>query len=438
VRDELGSLPSLRQRLRQLGETRLAPASTAVQTPPPSQVGAAVATALERLAARLEAEVVAVRGGPVHLVARHSYPLEHRHGDHALLESLRLRPETLSLLSRQSPVSELTAEDALFFDVETTGLAGGTGTLVFLVGIGRFRDGLLEVVQLFLPGPSDELALLAAVRAELESRPAYLVTYNGRCFDAPLVQTRFLLHHQRLPLETWPHVDLLYPARSLYRARLPDCCLSTVESLVLQVRRSQEDVPGELIPGIYFDYLRTGSVEPLARVFYHNLHDILSLAVLSGVVSAAIEGAPGGHPLDCLGAGRMLEAAGRASEAGEAYRRAAAGVRGYHREEALWRLGLLHKRYGRHAEAEQVWRGLVSGGAELQALPHIELAKHLEHRRRDCREAADVVRLALALPAARHPALRAELQHRLSRLERKLAASAAAEARAGGDYAAGT
>jgi hypothetical protein len=214
--------------------------------------------------------------------------------------------------------SDLGARDGLYFDVETTGLAGGTGTLVFLVGVGRFLDDSFEVRQFFLPGPADEPTMLDLLGEELQARPCFLVSYNGRCFDAPLLQTRFMLQRRRLPLDRWPHLDLLYASRSLYRVRLPNCSLSTVESLALDVTRSGADVPGALIPEMYFDYLRSGAYEPLARVFYHNLHDILSLATLGGTVAAALEGRPGGHPLDGLGVGRMLEAAGEAGRAREA------------------------------------------------------------------------------------------------------------------------
>ncbi|MGQ9552549.1 MAG: ribonuclease H-like domain-containing protein [Anaerolineae bacterium] len=412
MKDDLAQLYSLRQRLRHLGEPRVAPSTPYVQACQPS---------LARLQALVGGELLGNRpGDEACLIKRYTFALDHRHGGHILAEALEAAPDTLSLLARDPDLGRTSLAEAAFLDIETTGLAGGTGTLVFLVGIGKFTADSFEITQLFLPGPDEEHSFLQALKEELLQRP-FLVSYNGKCFDAPMIQTRFLLKRQRLSLNAWPHLDLLYATRRLYRARVSDCSLSTVESQVLRVQRSQEDIPGALIPGIYFDYLQSGKVEPLTRVFYHNLVDILSLATLSGAITGTIEGRHITHPWDELGAGRILESAGRLEEAVAAYRRAADGNRGRHRYWALERLGFVLKRAGKYGQAEEVWRLLIDAKADASGSAHIELAKCLEHHKRDYAGAVEVVRAALELPATQESSLREALKYRLARLEGKLA-----------------
>lgn len=411
--DDQVALHKLRDRLRSVGSVRLAPPPAYVQNRAEGDAG------LADLAHDLGAAVQSRPEGR-YLTVTSEFAADHRHGRSALAEALGAEPETVGLLAREPRPGGLTLAQAVFLDIETTGLVGGTGTSVFLVGLGRFREGRLAVTQHFLPGPADEAAFVAGLIEALGDR-SLLVTYNGKRFDAPMLQTRFTLQRRRVPLHTWPHLDLLYPARSLYRPRVPDCCLGTVEEHVLGVRRTEEDIPGYLIPSIYFDYLRTGAAAPLKGVFYHNLMDILSLAALAGAVTAAVEGRRVGHPLDHLGAGRIWEAAGDRAVAGAAYRRAADGATGPHRRLALWRLAWLLKRQGESAAAGEIWRALVDAGADHDGAAHVELAKYLEHKARDHAAAAEVVRRAMALPAAQATGMMEPLAHRLARLEAKLA-----------------
>ena len=378
---------------------------------------------LKRLLRCVDGEILDQGQGEAFLVVRNRFPLQHAHGQQPLGETLEARPESLALLGRDERLAAVDLGQGLFFDVETTGLAGGTGTLAFLVGVGRYADGEFEVLQFFLAGPEHEAAFLQALSQALNPQP-FLVSYNGRCFDAPLLDTRFILQRRRLNMSAWPHLDLLYPARRLYRSRTGDCSLKSIEAQVLGVRRSEEDVPGALIPGIYFDYLRGGPVEQLRSVFYHNLLDILSLATLAGTMASTIERRRAPDPRDYIGAGAMLEAAGRAEEAREAYERALA--EGTHEAyyTATVRLGYLLKRQGDYARAKQLWRALVEAGVDPHAIAHVELAKHLEHRERDHEAAADVVRQALRLPGVRSALERRALELRLARLEDKCARAA--------------
>ena len=145
-------------------------------------------------------------------------------------------------------------------DVETTGLVGGTGTYVFLVGLGTFEDSAFHLRQFFLAGLGGERAMLAAV-AEVLAGCRALVSFNGRWFDLPLLETRLTL--SRLPAlhQGLPHLDLLYPARRLYRRRLPSCRLVSLEEALLGLER-EDDIPGCAIPALYFDYVRRGEAGP--------------------------------------------------------------------------------------------------------------------------------------------------------------------------------
>jgi len=404
----------LRQHLRSLNLRRVAPKTKTVQSR---------CVDLEKVQECL--------GGELHgegeidrcLVMRRTFSLSHNHGCCQLGDILLARSDTLALLAGDKRLSAMSPGQALFVDAETTGL-GGAGALVFLWGMGRFCGDSFEVVQVFLPGPASEAAFLHAVEAAIP-QDSFLVSYNGRRFDVPVLESRFVLQRRRLPLSRWPHLDLLYASRKLYRARVADCRLATIEGEVLDLERSSEDVPGALVPAIYFNYLRLGKIEPLSAVLYHNLVDILSLATLSAVVASTIEGRANCHPLDLLGAARLLEKEGRLDEAVGAYRQAVSSVDGTYRREAMLRLGFALKRSRRYEEAAEVWCVLVESGIDRSAVAHVELAKHLEHRRGDYAAAAEVTDAALRLPSARSsPVLRASLEHRLGRLKRRLARAA--------------
>ncbi len=401
------SVDRLRRTLRSLGLPRVAPRPEAVQILPAD---------LDQLAALAGGDVVADARQAGFLAIKHTYALDYVHGRWPLSIALAPSPETLSLLARDDRLTEMEPASAVYLDTETTGLGTATGTLVFLVGMGRFVRDRFEVTQYFLPGPAGEQAFLAGVREGLGEQ-TFLVSYNGKCFDAPLLQARYTMQRRRVPLTRWPHLDLLHAARGLYRSRVPDCRLGTIERLVLGVTREDDDVPGALIPGIYFDYLRTGAVAELSRVFYHNLLDVLSLAGLGGTAAAALEGRPeASHPSDHGGAARILELSGKQDEAEEAYRRALATVSGARRVELMRRLAFLYRRRGEYGRAAELWRVLVAMGTDYDAVAHTELAKHLEHRVRDFDAALAVVEEALCLSKRCSPAIREALVHRRERL----------------------
>lgn len=166
----------------------------------------------------------------------------------------------------------------LFFDTETTGLAGGTGTRAFMIGAARWLDTTVEVRQLLITTLAGEAAMLETFAGWLDP-DTLLASYNGKCYDAPLLRTRYRLARMRDPTAGLDHIDLLYPARRRYRGVYENCRLATIERRVLRIVR-EDDLPGSEAPAAWLDYLRGGSANNLRRVAAHNYQDVVTLARL--------------------------------------------------------------------------------------------------------------------------------------------------------------
>jgi uncharacterized protein YprB with RNaseH-like and TPR domain len=354
------------------------------------------------------------------LVVRRRFPLGHHHGRQPLAPARELGADSFRLLAQAGALAPPGCR-LLFLDAETTGLAGGTGTYAFLVGVGFFEDDAFEVRQYFMRDLDEEPALLAALDGVFRQFDG-LVTYNGAGFDLPLLETRFVLARRRFPGGVF-HLDMLGPARRLWSGRLVDCRLATVEEQVLSFVR-HDDLPGALIPSVYFDYLRRKHPAPLVRVFAHNRHDVLSLAALAGWVGAALARAPASdlHPGELVGLGRVWE--GSDLERGVACYRMAIdlGLPSPWRERVLLRLGAIEKRRTRWEDAQVLWEAAIAAPA-FDPRPWEEIAKLHEHRRRDPAAARAVVEEALARARRAEAAagVLAALEYRLRRLNRRLA-----------------
>lgn len=325
-----------------------------------------------------------------------------------------------------------------FLDLETTGLAGGAGTQAFLVGCATVDENGIAVRQLLLPGFEHERALLSEVAAWALTRGA-IVTFNGKSFDLPLIETRFLFHRLPFPMDGVPHVDMLHPARRLWRARGAvagsvdaSCSLATLERLLAGVHRVG-DVPGFEIPSRYFQFVRDGNARPLEAVLEHNRLDLVSLALVMARALTLIDRGPdsAADPYECLGLARVYDRAGRPDEAEAAYLRAIERLERVGRDadtcgDALRRLAWCRRRAGRLREAAEAWQRL----AELPRCPAAfrqeareALAIHHEHRSRDLEAAqAHVQQLLVDELSVRR---RQAAEHRLRRLERKREAGAA-------------
>jgi hypothetical protein len=364
----------------------------------------------------VDGELVETGQGSVVVVSR-GYPLTHRHGGEVLGD---LQAAPLPLLARAARVDgELgAAEGLLFLDTETTGLAGGTGTYAFLVGVAYLEATRLVVQQYFMRDFDDEPALLTALEPLL-TRARAVVTFNGAGFDLPLLETRFVLARRRWPVSL-PHLDLLRPARRVWTGWLADCRLSTLESGVLGLSR-EDDVPGAMIPLLYFDYLRSRRAAPLRRVFEHNRSDVLSLVALVSWFGRALAGEGPVRPEELAGLGRLWEPVDL--ERGLACYRAALEA-GLPESVARWarlRLAWWEKRAARWEAARTLWEA-ARGHQVFDPRPWEELAKYHEHRARDLATAREVVTDALGLARAAGAGARVldAFVYRLDRLNRRL------------------
>jgi len=366
----------------------------------------------------LGGRLVETEAGPI-LTVRREFPLDHRHGRVALDRAFAVSADALRVLSRDG--EPLDTRRLLFLDTETTGLAGGTGTYAFLVGAGFVEDDRFVVVQHFMRDLDEEAALLAAVAPLLE-RASAIVTFNGSGFDVPLLETRFVLGRRRWPA-TLVHLDLMHPARRMWAARFVDCRLGTLELEVLGHRRTG-DVPGSLIPSLYFEFLRRRHAAPLARVFTHNCDDVLSLTALWGWLGHAL--ARGEHgvddALDLAGIGRLWERCDP-ERAVACYRGAlAVGLPAPVSQVVRLRLAAWDKRQARWESACTLWQE-AAAATSFDPRPWEELAKYHEHRARNATAARALVVRALDLAQAAGAATHVldAFAHRLTRLDRRLA-----------------
>jgi uncharacterized protein len=326
------------------------------------------------------------------------YPRHRRHGSAELSELAELPCDLLETLSHGA-VRDVPPQDWAFLDTETTGLAGGTGTAAFLVGVGRITPEGFRVRQFFMRDYGEEASQLDALSRHLEPFRV-LITYNGRAFDQPLLETRYRLNRARSPFSRFEHLDLLHGARRLWKLRFESCRLIELEQQILGFER-QGDVPGALIPYIYFDYVRTGEMARLLPVFHHNAIDILTLACLTGIVPYAFKdpaSAPLRHGSEMAGIARWLRDAGEIEQARTLFRRAVdAGLPDDILFRTLWDIAALERKLGCDEAALGVWNDLASSRNPFRARAMEELAKHCEHRAKNFTLALEWTRRALAL-----------------------------------------
>lgn len=332
----------------------------------------------------VDGHFVSTRQGET-FVSEQIFPSDYRHGLTPLRISVPLL--TVAQWARDARLADLPLESFAFLDVETTGLAGGTGTYAFLVGVGRFEGENFHLVQYFMRDPSEESAMLEGLMDFLAPNAA-LVTFNGKAFDAPLLVTRYLLHDLPVPFKNFAHLDLLPLARRLWRDRLPSRALKYLEENVLVAPRSIDEVPGYEIPYLYFDYLRTGDATPLKGVFYHNAMDIVALAALMNHMASVLHAPFDGrvqHGLDFIALAKLFEDLNRREEAARLYERGLeVGVSEMDFSVAVQRLSALQRRRGDLESAVSLWQKAAAQG---HIYAHVELAKYYEHHQRDYAEA---------------------------------------------------
>lgn len=408
-------MTSLLDKLKSLG----VPIEPVVLPAPPT-----AACAIEQLVpGRLEQTAC----GPTYLIEQH-YPLTHQRG----CASLRLTAplQTIAAWLGQPDLCALPLESFCFVDAETTGLARGTGTYAFLIGLGRYHGETFQLLQFFMRDPAEEPALLSALQEALASCRV-LVTFNGKTFDLPILNARWVTNGLPFSLADRIHLDLLSLARRLWRSSLPSRALHCLEEQILRQPRAKEDVPGWLIPQLYFDYLRDGDARPMLQVLEHNTIDILSMAALLSYIAELLAdplGRPGVSGLDQIEMGRLFADLGHGDLAAQLYKRALDGVLPHDaRNRALEQWSWLEKRRDNLAAAIRLWQEAAVNG---QIYAFIELAKVYEHRERDYAYALRWAQAAFdRINAPGYPAYERlrwadDLSRRLERLRQKLAGQA--------------
>jgi uncharacterized protein YprB with RNaseH-like and TPR domain len=425
----------LSSRLRSI--VRSTPHRELTYEPDTGRVEAAVD--LDRVAEVLGGRAIVTSFGRCIAIDRR-YESERWHGDVQIGSCDLDDTAALRLLDPALAVDGTADPRTVFIDLETTGLSGGAGTVAFLVGCGYFDMGAFQVRQFLLTSYASERALLSAL-TEFFGGTGLLVTYNGKTFDVPVMETRWSFH--RLPMPDFsqgvPHFDMLHPARRLWSCRFGagdgaaagGCRLTTLERDVLGFKRIG-DVSGYEIPGRFFHFLRTGDARPLEPVLEHNRLDLVSLAAVTGHALRLARAGDGAcrDEAEALALGRVLERAQVFDRAEACYRRAADAMSVEVRGEALYRLGLRLRRVRRYADAAVLWRDIIAltdvpahrrpaGMRQLRQFAVEALAIHHEHREQDL----DVAReLALFALNEEGPPQRADgLRHRVARLDRKIA-----------------
>lgn len=338
------------------------------------------------------------------------------HGNVSLSRFRGVDPAAVPVLSGDPTLEGFDLHRAAFLDTETTGLAGGTGTAAFLVGVGFVQDDRFVVRQYVMRDYEEEAALLASLSEDLRGF-RHLVTFNGRTFDVPLLESRYRLCRARFPLARAFHLDLLAPARRLWKERLVSCRLQSLETALLAFPR-HEDVPGDEIPRIYFDYVRWRDGRALKRVLEHNRLDVVSLAALALLASEWVQEDRAEDARDVFSLGRVFERAALYERSEAMYRRVLDGVTGPLRVATLVRLAARAKRSGDHDSAADLW-----GEAAAAGNPRAwrELAVHHEHRTRDLHAALVAAEKGIgAMHGEPQPRLKADLLRRRARLQRRV------------------
>ena len=352
-----------------------------------------------------------------------SYPPEYVHGVVQL--DLSLQPNIIAAWAGNPAIASQDRSAFAFLDTETSGLAGGTGTYAFMVGAGRYTSQGFQLVQFFMRDPLEEPAMLLALEQYL-APCSTLVTFNGKSFDVPLLNTRYILQGWKSPFTELAHIDLLHLSRRLWRDRLPSRTLSNLEVHILGAHRSEEEVPGWMIPQMYFEYLRDGDARPLRRIFYHNAMDVVSMAALLNHTTFLLED-PANFPaiqaFELAAAARLYTELGQIASAIPLFQNCLKSDPPPDLFlDTTERLALIFKRQGDYTSAIPIWESAAQSGG---VFAFVELAKYYEHQTQDYAQAIRWTQSALEFlllptcPIALLNQWQGEFEHRLERLTHK-------------------
>ncbi len=351
--------------------------------------------------------------------------------EEAFKEAFEYKGETVARLAKDPDLLGFDIRKTVFLDTETTGLAGGTGTYAFLVGLGFFKNGIFKVKQYFMRDFHEEKALLFSLQKDL-NKFDFIASYNGKRYDMPLLNTRYIVNRFDFRFENLLHLDLLYPTRRVWKRRLGNCSLSNIESCILNVYR-KSDVPGEMVPQIYFDFIRLGETRMLKKVFDHNVYDIVSMVALLKALCICFDNPEIEKildPVDLYSLGRFHLISGETEKSIRFFNLASQGSL---QDELKLEMGelcsLAHKKLGDWDNARATWLGLIKEDPQ-NFFSYEELAKYYEHKARDYSKALEIVSKAIKRidfrseldPDSKMKSVRDGFCYRKRRLERKLKA----------------
>jgi uncharacterized protein YprB with RNaseH-like and TPR domain len=326
-----------------------------------------------------------------------SFPLPLSWGAKTIKRCLPISP--LLWLDKQRQTQDASIDKIIYFDLETTGLAGGTGTYPFLTGLGYFTPDTFEIQQVFLVDYDQESAYLNYLH-KIFTAFDVIVSFNGKSFDLPLLNTRLKLQKITEELRFKAHIDLLHPSRSLWNRVYENVKLKTIEANYIGFERI-DDIPGAEIPAVYFDYLSEGNVENLAKVFEHNIYDIVSLACLSENITQFIipdDSLKDNRPEEIFGVGKMYylrkEYLSAITFFEAALKRADSSIL----KIDLYRyLSFTYKKMGNYLKALQCWEKLAELSPVYRQEALIEMAKYYEHHEKDYNKALQMIDNCMAL-----------------------------------------
>jgi uncharacterized protein YprB with RNaseH-like and TPR domain len=351
-----------------------------------------------------------------HYETERLYERHRRHGSVGIVVLEALAADLLDPIS-SGQIRGIAPDKWCFLDTETTGLMGGSGTYAFLIGVGRITREGFRVRQFFMRDFGEEPSVLSALAEHLKQFEV-MITYNGRTYDQPLLETRFRMTRQRPPFASLEHLDLLHGARRLWNLRFDSCRLVELENQILGVER-QGDLPGELIPYVYFEYVRTQEIFRLMPVFHHNAIDILTLACLTAIVPRAFhspQAAELAHGAELIGLARWWRQAEQHENALALFRQAVEkNLSDDLLFRTLWDIAALEKKLGREHAAIPVLADLANCRNPWRVAALAELAKYYERRERNYSLALEMTRSALEIEPSD------SLQRRADRLQKRIA-----------------
>ena len=349
-----------------------------------------------------------------------------RYGRIKIASGLEISGDVLACLSQDDAFKDLDLSTALFIDLETTGLSGGSGVIPFNVGMGYYRDDKFMVGQYFLGELAEEERMiqeLADFFKEMDFQS--VVTYNGKSFDIPLLETRFILQRQPFVLSELPHLDFLFPARRLWSHKYENCRLFHLALNVVQTGRT-EDIPSAEIPWRYFQYLQTGNYDLIEPILYHNQEDILSLLGLVVIGAQIFSEDPElciGDAMDFYGAGKVMASAGDIEKSVQFFQKALDGkLTDEVSVETKKRLSFHFKKHQDWDSAVPIWKEMTSTTVvtPAQLFSFRELAMHFEHRLKNLKEAKRIAEEGFVLSTGVSSFYERDFSYRLDRLRRKI------------------